>query len=190
MLIDTHAHLYWKDYAQDFDEVIQRSLDADITTIINVGVDGTRYVLLSSFPFGEDGNFSWKQFDRLYNANLANGLGNLVARIAKLCEQNNIKVTDGSNVWCADLEKYMEGFKFNEAIAVIWKLITEANKKVNLEKPWELEDEKAKIVLEDLVKRIQAIAFNLQPFLPQTAEKILKQFSGEIKSGSPLFPRI
>ena len=39
MLIDTHAHLYWEDYKQDFDEVIQRSLDASVTTIINVGVD-------------------------------------------------------------------------------------------------------------------------------------------------------
>ena len=39
MLIDTHAHLYWEDYKEDFDEVIQRSLDAGVTTIINVGVD-------------------------------------------------------------------------------------------------------------------------------------------------------
>ena len=39
MLIDTHAHLYWEDYKDDFDEVIQRSQDAGVTTIINVGVD-------------------------------------------------------------------------------------------------------------------------------------------------------
>ncbi|MBI2017580.1 TatD family hydrolase [Candidatus Daviesbacteria bacterium] len=39
MLIDTHAHLYWSDYKQDFDQVIQRSIDAGVTTIINVGVD-------------------------------------------------------------------------------------------------------------------------------------------------------
>src|SRR3989344_9390311 len=39
MLIDTHAHLYWPDYKDDFDEVVQRSLDAGVNTIINVGVD-------------------------------------------------------------------------------------------------------------------------------------------------------
>lgn len=39
MLIDTHAHLYWEDYKEDFDEVIQHSLNAGVTTIINVGVD-------------------------------------------------------------------------------------------------------------------------------------------------------
>ena len=39
MLIDTHAHLYWDSFKPDFDEVIKRSLDASVTTIINVGVD-------------------------------------------------------------------------------------------------------------------------------------------------------
>lgn len=39
MLIDTHAHLFWESYEQDFDEVIKRSLEADVSTIINVGVD-------------------------------------------------------------------------------------------------------------------------------------------------------
>lgn len=84
----------------------------------------------------------------------------------------------------------MGEFKFNEAIAVIWQLITEADKKINQEKPWELSGEKLKEVLMDYVKRIQAIGYNLQPFLPETAEKTLKQFSGAIKSDKPLFPRI
>lgn len=39
MLIDTHAHLYWDSFQEDFDEVIKRSLDAGVNTIINVGVD-------------------------------------------------------------------------------------------------------------------------------------------------------
>lgn len=153
--------------------------------------DGTRYVLLASFPFGEDGDFSWDGMNRIYNADLANGLGNLVARVAKLCEQNNIEATLGSNVWCADLEKFMGEFKFNEAISVIWELIAQADKKINAEKPWDLKEENLKEVLLDYVKRIQAIAYNLQPFLPEIAEKILKQFaSGRIKSAPPLFPRL
>jgi len=84
----------------------------------------------------------------------------------------------------------MGEFKFNEALSVIWKLISEADKKINQEKPWELSGDKLKAVLEDLVKRIQAIVYNLRPFLPETAEKISKQFSGQIKSDKPLFPRI
>lgn len=156
------------------------------------GVDGTRYVLLASFPFGEDGDFSWEVLDRMYNADLANGLGNLVARVARLCEQNSIICSNDTNHQSIEenVEKYLLEYKFNEALSSIWAKITEADKKVNEEKPWELSGEEAKEVLEDLVKRIQQIAFNLQPFLPQTSEKILKQFSGEIKSQAPLFPRI
>lgn len=154
------------------------------------GLEPFRYFMLSQIPIDADGDFTDERFREVYNADLANGLGNLVARVAKLCEQNNIEANAGSNVWCADLEKYMGEFKFNEAMTVIWQLITEADKKINQQKPWELKGEKVKIALQDLVKRIQAIGFNLQPFMPETAEKILKQFSGQIKPQPPLFPRI
>ncbi|MDP3974320.1 MAG: methionine--tRNA ligase [Candidatus Daviesbacteria bacterium] len=154
------------------------------------GTDALRYYLLREIPAYGDGDFSEEKFKELYNADLANGLGNLISRIAKLCEQNNIEAFPGSSVWCADLEKYMKEFKFNEAIAVIWQLITETDKKINEEKPWQLKGGKLKKILEDYIKRIQAIAFNLRPFLPETAQKIEKQFSGKIKSGPPLFPRI
>lgn len=161
-----------------------------LEVIKKYGVDALRYYLLAKVSPFTDGDYSESKMLDAYNADLANGLGNLVARVAKLCEQNNITATPGANVWCADLEKYMGEFKFNEAIAVIWQLITEADKKINQEKPWTISGEKLKEVLLDFVKRIQAIGYNLQPFLPETAEKILKQFSGEVKSAPVLFPRI
>ncbi|MBI4040190.1 class I tRNA ligase family protein, partial [Candidatus Daviesbacteria bacterium] len=154
------------------------------------GLEPVRYFLLSQIPIDQDGDFSKERFEEVYNADLANGLGNLVSRVAKLCEQNNLEATKGSEVFCADLEKALSEYKFNEALAVIWLLISDADKKINQEKPWELKGEKLTKVLEDLVKRIQAIAFNLQPFLPQTSEKISNQFSGKISSSAPLFPRI
>lgn len=154
------------------------------------GADALRYYCLAKISPFSDSDFSEDKLREVYNADLANGLGNLVSRVAKLCEQNGISTTPGSSVWCADLEKYMGEYKFNEAIGVIWDLISDADRKINETKPWELEGKEVKEVLENLVKRIQAIAYNLQPFLPETAEKILKQFSGEIKSSAPLFPRI
>lgn len=154
------------------------------------GLEPLRYYLLSQISIDNDGEFTIDRFKEVYTADLSNGLGNLVSRVAKLCETNNIAATKGSQVWCADLEKYMGEYKFSEAMNVVWQLITEADKKINEEKPWELKGESAKVVLQDLVKRIQAIGYNLQPFLPETADKILKQFSGEIKAGQPLFPRI
>ncbi|MBU3922770.1 methionine--tRNA ligase, partial [Patescibacteria group bacterium] len=57
----------------------------DPNDIVNeFGVDGARYLLLSQFPFGQDGDFKKEKFIEKYNSDLANGLGNLVARVLKL----------------------------------------------------------------------------------------------------------
>ncbi len=152
--------------------------------------DALRYFLLRYIPTTGDGDFSFEEFERVYNADLANGLGNLAARVAKLAEKNNINIEDHSNHFSPNVEKLIRDFHFNDALAIIWSQISEADKKINEEKPWELKGEKAQEILLDLVSMIQQIAFDLQPFLPETAEKILKQFSGEIKSAALLFPRI
>ncbi|MBI2019595.1 methionine--tRNA ligase [Candidatus Daviesbacteria bacterium] len=154
------------------------------------GTEATRFIIARELNTFEDSDITLERIQESYTANLSNGLGNLVARVAKLCEQNNITAALAKNEWFIEVEKALTGYRFNEALGFIWTKISEADKKVNEEKPWELDTEKAKPVLEDLVEKIQAIAFNLQPFLPETAEKILKQFSGKIKSGPPLFPRI
>lgn len=154
------------------------------------GTDTVRYYLLRYTTLFEDSDVSEEKLKTAYNADLANGLGNLVARVAKLSENNRITANKQNFTLSKEVVTLIEQYKLNDALVQIWSEITEVDKKINEEKPWELDVEKAKPVLEDLVKRIQAIAFNLQPFLPETAEKILKQFSGEIKSSTPLFPRI
>ena len=55
--------------------------------VARYGVDATRYLLLSAAPFGNDGDVSWAKFDEKYNADLANGLGNLVARTLSMTEK-------------------------------------------------------------------------------------------------------
>lgn len=165
----------------------------DPNEIINkYGADALRYYCLAKISPFADGDFSEEKLKEAYNADLANGLGNLVARVAKLCEVNNVIVSASKQSQNLDpkLTKPLSEFKFNEAINHIWSEIKEADKKVNEEKPWELEGNKVKEVLENLVKNIQYIGFNLQPFLPETAGKILSQFSGKISSQKPLFPRI
>jgi methionyl-tRNA synthetase len=154
------------------------------------GVDGTRYLLLSAFPFGEDGDFSFERLDKTFNADLANGLGNLVARVAKLCENNKVEVIEKPTEFDPKLEKLLVDLKFYEAIEHLREEISLADKMVNDEKPWELSGEEAKKILLVLVEKVQHIAYNLRPFMPETAERILKQFSGEIKSQASLFPRI
>lgn len=155
------------------------------------GLESVRYYLLSQIPIDADGDFTEERFKEVYNADLANGLGNLVARVAKLCEKNEITCFNDLNHFSSSLEEYLSKYKFNEALSWIWLEIKKADKKINDGKPWELSAEQAKPLLQDLIKIIQGIAKNLKPFLPETAEKIEEQFKGpKIKSGSPLFPRI
>lgn len=197
MLLAIDEQLPREIFAHGFFTINGQKMSKTLGNVINpdqlvekYGVDGTRYALLAAFPFGEDGDFSWEELDRIYNADLANGLGNLAARIARLCEQNNIDAPKAPIEFDPKMTTYLEEYKFNEALNHIRGEITEADKKVNAEKPWELSGEKVSSVLTDLVSRIQHIAFNLQPFLPQTSEKILNQFSSKIVSQPPLFPRI
>ena len=154
------------------------------------GVDGTRFVLLASFPFGEDGDFSWESFHRLFNSSLANGIGNLAARVAKLAEKANFKTDSAHTTFDPEVEESIKELKFFEALNWINEIISIADARVNETKPWTLEGNELNEVLDELTKLIQRIGFNLQPFLPETSEKILKQFSGQIKSSEPLFPRI
>ncbi len=158
---------------------------------VELATDALRYYLLTQ-PIFDDGDFSEENFKEVYTANLSNGLGNLVARVAKLCEQNNVDV--GTELACehfeVSVEMFLEDYKFNTALQFIWSRITDIDKKINQKKPWELKGKEAYDVLYDLALEIQDIAYNLQPFMPETAEKILKQFSGEIKSAPALFPRI
>ena len=182
-------------------EKISKSLGNTIDPIEvtdKYGTDTLRYYLLAKIHPSEDSDFSWDKFKDVYNADLANGLGNLVARVAKLCETTNHKTQSktktfkeiSSNEFTNSLSEY----KFNEALFLIWQKITKVDQYINGEKPWELvktDSEKCKNVLAHCVDEIQEIALLLSPFLPETSEKITKQFKGsKITSQPSLFPRI
>jgi methionyl-tRNA synthetase len=154
------------------------------------GTDALRYYCLAKISPFSDGDFSEEKLKEAFNADLANGLGNLVARVAKLCEKNEIIAPEPPTSFDSKMQEHLTLYKFNDALIHIWEEISLADKKINIEKPWELDGEKAKKILLELVAKIQHIAYNLQPFLPETSEKILKQFSGEITSQHSLFPRI
>ncbi|KKS55658.1 MAG: Methionine-tRNA ligase [Candidatus Gottesmanbacteria bacterium GW2011_GWA1_42_26] len=162
-----------------------------IEVIQKYGTDATRYYLLREIPSTADGDYSQRRFKELYNADLANGLGNLVARISRLAEKVTL-TPPLTEEFQADYKNLLNSFQFDLALAWIWEKIKITDKFINDNEPWKITDQKKLTeVLQKAVNEIGEIAFHLQPFLPDTAEKILTQFSGsQIKSQPPLFPRL
>lgn len=156
------------------------------------GADAVRYYLLREIPSAEDGDFTIEKFEQRYNADLAGGIGNLVARVLGIVGkletiQTNItkntakKVKEVKNIY----KKSIEGFKFNEALSAVFELVSYSDRYINEQELWKT---KKPEVINDLFFIIKEIGFLLEPFLPNTSEKIKKAI--ETKKSEILFPRL
>ncbi|MGA2910426.1 MAG: methionine--tRNA ligase [Candidatus Microgenomates bacterium] len=155
------------------------------------GTDALRYYLLAKINPYEDSDFTFEKFENAYSGELADGLGNLVSRTAKLCENSGFEFAPTKVTLDKNIENALKEYKFDVALKTIWEEVGETDQFINKEEPWTLKGEELKKVLTHLVDHLRSIAYNLKPFLPKTAEKIERQFgSAKIKAGSPLFPRL
>ncbi|MGE5425956.1 MAG: methionine--tRNA ligase [Bacillota bacterium] len=159
------------------------------------GADALRYYLLTEILPFEDSDFSESRLRLKYNADLANGLGNLVARVSTLLEKNSLETglapdrEDGlKRVLSSGLDKY----QFNRALQSIWAEVAACNEELTGKAPWKLtEKNEIAAVLGPLARRILAIGVMLEPFLPATAKAIITRFSEkQIRKGESLFPRL
>lgn len=183
------VHGYFTVDGQKMSKTLGNVIDP-ITLIDKYGVDALRYYFLSQIPSTSDGDFSEEKLKTVYNADLANGLGNLVARVAKLCENTNLNYIETPTEY-EQRKEFEENYDFLKEISNIWNGIRFLDGIINKDEPWKISDKQTlNSKLQNYVKSIVVIAVSLQPFLPQTSEKILSQFSGEIKSSDSLFPRI
>ncbi|HVZ67012.1 MAG TPA: methionine--tRNA ligase [Patescibacteria group bacterium] len=183
------VHGYFTVDGQKMSKTIGNVIDP-IYLIDKYGADAIRYYFLSEIPPTGDGDFSESRLKEIYNSNLANGLGNLVARVAKLAEKVNLKIEKKESGFSPEIKEKLEDYKFNEALGLIWEKIGEADKKINQDEPWKLEGKELEDKLQGYASYIIYAANNLAPFMPETSEKILSQFTGEVKSGESLFPRL
>ncbi|MFA4872295.1 MAG: methionine--tRNA ligase [Patescibacteria group bacterium] len=157
------------------------------------GADASRYLLLSSTPFGQDGDISWEKMIQKYNADLANGLGNLLSRVFNLIENNfdgKIKA-EKSDFGVSD---FMENLQLFEALQIIKAKVDWANKYIDETKIWELvknDKSKAEKILTELLGAIWSIGASLAPFMPETSQKIMESArAAKIRKGEILFPKI
>lgn len=195
MLLAAEISLPKEVFAHSFYTVDNQKMSKSLGNVITpkqllakFGVDGTRYLLVSHFPREDDSDVSWEKFIKKYNADLANGLGNLVARVAKLCEQSTISLKDKK---FQQYNRNLEEFRFDKALEFIWTKISQADKYLDQKQPWKLKGKGLEETLTHLVSEILEIAILLESFLPETAGKIQKQFAGpRIKSAPSLFPRL
>ncbi|MBI3075254.1 MAG: methionine--tRNA ligase [Parcubacteria group bacterium] len=149
------------------------------------GVDALRYYLARHVNSFEDSDVTEEKFRDAYNANLANGLGNLVARVMTLAE----KYLDAPVAVDAITDEPLKGeynshlnqFDFNRAMDVVWKKIGELDRYAQENKPWET-------IKTDEKKAKHDIAHLLEPVMPDTAAKI-KEAVVRNTAPAPLFMR-
>jgi methionyl-tRNA synthetase len=158
------------------------------------GTDALRYYILSALKPFEDSDYSRERFETKYNADLANGLGNLAARVSNLLDKNQIKIdiqagTDQEFVQAVQAK--LDIYAFDEAIQVLWEKVSETDEYLTSRAPWKMEKaEDKKPVLKRAAQNILNIADLLRIFLPRTGERLVEQFSQkQVKKGEPLFPR-
>ncbi|MDO9028106.1 MAG: methionine--tRNA ligase [Candidatus Roizmanbacteria bacterium] len=184
------VHGYLTVNGQKMSKTIGNIIDP-LEIISKYGVDALRYYLLREIPPFDDGDFSYRRLNEIYNSDLANELGNLVMRITTLAEKDGLTTIDN---WQLTIDnrttELFNSFQFNLILESIWNKIKKLNKQIDDFAPWKKKSEERQEFLTESLNKINQIAYELQPFLPETAGKILKATVGKITKISPLFPRL
>lgn len=161
------------------------------------GADALRYYLMRGSSFGDDGDFAWDGFVERYNADLANGLGNLASRILGMVwryQEGKVSFKKSSSLQKEFIDprelrneiiELLDPVKSGDiethfALEKIWKFIGHLDRMIDKLAPWALAKKGEKEVLSDilsnLVMQIQGLCLLLYPFLPRASEKIWEAY--------------
>ena len=160
--------------------------------VAEYGVDALRYYLVRHVHPFEDSDFTMEKFKEAYNANLANGIGNLTARIMKLAETHLDEVPvipDGTIP--QEFEDFLNNFEVNKAVDLVWEHMGDLDKYIQEVKPFSVvkeEKQKGVEIIKNITIKLYTIGRMLNPILPKTSEKI-KNAVKQNKMPEPLFVR-
>ena len=157
------------------------------STLVEVfGVDGFRYHFLADQRFGPDGEFSFEGMVARYNADLANNLGNLAARVAAVvtskCGGTGPAPSPGGPLAQAAARAYEEAAAAwarvapSEALEATWRLIREANSYLEANEPWKMEPGPAvSAVLGDALEVLRLVALLASPAVPGASAEVWRR---------------
>ena len=153
-----------------------------------MGLEALRYFLLREIVFGQDGSFSYDALVGRYNAELANGLGNLASRTLTMIRQyRGGRIPAGGNEAIAALaaetirnfECAFEAFEFSRGLDAVWTLLSSIDKFIVEQAPWKLvksgEDAKLDHALYTAAEALRIAVALLAPVLPQSSARIWRQ---------------
>ena len=164
------------------------------------GVDAVRYFVAQELHPFEDSDVTPERLLQAYNAGLANGLGNLASRVMKMAETHGVScgsegavlkngIYEAKNT---EIQNCFARYNIMQATSVIWQIIQDADKFIQLEQPFKkvkVDAEAAKKDIAALVFDVQAIGKFLKPVMPQTSQKILDCVAAGKTPATPLFVR-
>lgn len=169
------------------------------------GADALRYFLLREIVWGQDGDFSWEQLERRYNADLANDLGNLLSRTLSMAERylgGEVRLPeppdpvrrlrDAARTSFNEAHVAWQIDQFALALGKTWDLVRLANQHIEQTAPWALAKDPAKrdtlaTVLYDLLESLRIVARLIAPAMPTKAQEIWTRIgqAGDIRGGPP-----
>ncbi len=157
-----------------------------------LATDVLRYYLLRHVNPFDDSDMTMETLKEAYQANLANGLGNLVSRIMTLSEKY-LEVSSYSISTPSEYHDVIGGYNLQRAMEIIWYEIGELDRHIQESQPFSViktKEEKGKELIKGCVERLALVAEMLVPFLPQTAQKIKELIQQNKKPETPLFARL
>ena len=158
------------------------------------GCDSIRYFMVSEVTYGRDGEFTLERFEEVYNAHLANGLGNLLSRSVGMAMKYFGGIPEPSDApdpmlsaLCstavADAQSAMEEFRLHDAVHAAWTLISACNEQIQAREPWKMaKDETQRPALADFLyatlESLRIAAILLSPVLPGKMRECLEALGG------------